>query len=613
MTVGTAYMASDSGADDAAALRDRVKQLEQTVAEQQATIDSLQPSTASRRGVLAALTGVAGAGALGAYSQRASAQAAGQVGTSSEPVDVEAWDLTVQNQLAADLDAGGNSLTNVGAVETERIGNAEYRASAFGSDGVAIQTALNKTAGATWSHVIVDEIDSPPYLVSNAPLTVPSKTVVEIRESVVLADNQDENIFQNVNYENDATDDQNIVFLGRGGRLDGNKANNGTKGGEPFSPGGYTNALAFAGVNTLRVDGIVAKDTHWHGVNTFACTDVLISNNEFTSPGGGGIHDHFRPTDEAVSSNFRTHQNTVIDGTTSGAGAAIRVAGFDRHSLNNDTVIDPNEVGITIYNGDVDTASEEMIINNPHVYGGSSAGSLQIISSSSSSGGYIRNVTVNGGTYHDAVNQSVQVLCRSSPISDVTIANPTINGDRFGVYVRTTGATINNVNLNGGTVEAAGDTLADGQGSVYVEADGGDINDVSISPDIVRAPAQRGVYVRELSGGIENVNVEVPNKLFSREFGVGFDGVADGSITNTTLVEDGSGATAAIRLQNVSGISIADNHADSWAKGVRIDSGTGTVVINNDLRDVTTALDDSGTGTITDPINQDKTNDYNIT
>ena len=116
-------MAPDSGEPDAAALRDRVDDLEQTVADQQATIESLEQPPASRRGVLAALTGVAGAGALGAYSQRASAQAAGQVGTSSEPVDVEAWDLTVQNgaTLGGDLDAGGNSLTNVGAVETDNI------------------------------------------------------------------------------------------------------------------------------------------------------------------------------------------------------------------------------------------------------------------------------------------------------------------------------------------------------------------------------------------------------------------------------------------------------------------------------------------------------------
>jgi hypothetical protein len=135
-------MAPDSGEPDAAALRDRVADLEQTVANQQATIDSLAAPTASRRGVLAALTGVAGAGALGAYSQRASAQAAGQVGTQSEPVDVEAWDLTVQNQLAADLDAGGNSLTNVGAVEAEEaiIANTAARANLSANQTIPTDT-----------------------------------------------------------------------------------------------------------------------------------------------------------------------------------------------------------------------------------------------------------------------------------------------------------------------------------------------------------------------------------------------------------------------------------------------------------------------------------------
>jgi hypothetical protein len=100
-------MASDSG-DDAAALRERVAQLEQTVAEQQATIESLSSPTASRRGVLAALTGVAGAGAVGAYSQRGAAQAAGQVGTSSAPVDVFA------NAIDANaVETGEQTINNV--------------------------------------------------------------------------------------------------------------------------------------------------------------------------------------------------------------------------------------------------------------------------------------------------------------------------------------------------------------------------------------------------------------------------------------------------------------------------------------------------------------------
>jgi hypothetical protein len=123
-------MASDPGAD--AELRERVAQLEETVAEQQHhSSESPEQPSASRRGFLSAAAAVAGLGALGAYSSYpASAQAAGQVGTSSEPVDVEAYDLNVQgsvsgidtggveNPLTADLDADGNSLTNLASVET---------------------------------------------------------------------------------------------------------------------------------------------------------------------------------------------------------------------------------------------------------------------------------------------------------------------------------------------------------------------------------------------------------------------------------------------------------------------------------------------------------------
>jgi hypothetical protein len=113
-------------------LRERVAQLEETVAEQHHSSESPEQPTASRRGLLSAAAGVAGLGALGVYSSSpASAQAAGQVGTQSEPVDVEAYDVNVQgsltgvntgdvqNPLTGDLDAGGNSVTNAAAVEAD--------------------------------------------------------------------------------------------------------------------------------------------------------------------------------------------------------------------------------------------------------------------------------------------------------------------------------------------------------------------------------------------------------------------------------------------------------------------------------------------------------------
>jgi len=80
-------MATDD--DDAATLRERVRDLEATVAQQQDTIEQLMPS---RRAILAGGAGLVGGAAL---TGQASAQsAAGQVGTSSEPVDVEAATVT---------------------------------------------------------------------------------------------------------------------------------------------------------------------------------------------------------------------------------------------------------------------------------------------------------------------------------------------------------------------------------------------------------------------------------------------------------------------------------------------------------------------------------------
>jgi len=85
-------MATD---DDAATLRERVRELEQTVAQQQDTIEQLMPS---RRAVLAGGAGLVGGAAL---TGQASAQsAAGQVGTSSEPVDVEAASVNVQEGVS---------------------------------------------------------------------------------------------------------------------------------------------------------------------------------------------------------------------------------------------------------------------------------------------------------------------------------------------------------------------------------------------------------------------------------------------------------------------------------------------------------------------------------
>jgi hypothetical protein len=74
----------------------------------------------SRRAFAAAVGGTLGASGLVALGvDPAAAQAAGQVGTSADPVDARLFDLYVANALQSDLDAGGNALTNVGSLSTE--------------------------------------------------------------------------------------------------------------------------------------------------------------------------------------------------------------------------------------------------------------------------------------------------------------------------------------------------------------------------------------------------------------------------------------------------------------------------------------------------------------
>lgn len=101
--------------DDPDRLRERVRELEQTVDQQSETIASMLPG---RRAILSGAVGASlGAGGMFYGSERASAQGGGQVGTSSNPVDVEAYNLNVQGSVSGidtlsdgdDFDGQGSS------------------------------------------------------------------------------------------------------------------------------------------------------------------------------------------------------------------------------------------------------------------------------------------------------------------------------------------------------------------------------------------------------------------------------------------------------------------------------------------------------------------------
>lgn len=122
-----------SDEDDPETLRERVAELEQTVEQQSETIAKMLPG---RRAILSGAVG-ASLGAAGMFSatERASAQASGQVGTSSKPLDVEGYAVNVQNKLTA---SGTNALIDVAASGSVTL-----------SSGSAIET-VETASGSTY-------------------------------------------------------------------------------------------------------------------------------------------------------------------------------------------------------------------------------------------------------------------------------------------------------------------------------------------------------------------------------------------------------------------------------------------------------------------------------
>jgi len=133
-------MAPDSGDDDASALRERVRELEQTVADLKT---ERQRPTVGRRGVLGALAGAAGLGAVGVYgsSQPAAAQAAGQVGTASDPVDVFGYNVQAENGVETP------SLTDTDTGTTYDIGTFTEGEVLSDQDGDGVYTLPSGSVG----------------------------------------------------------------------------------------------------------------------------------------------------------------------------------------------------------------------------------------------------------------------------------------------------------------------------------------------------------------------------------------------------------------------------------------------------------------------------------
>ena len=125
-------MAESTDDDD---LRARVAELEQRLENQQATISQLLPG---RRGVLKGAALVGGGGLVGALSaDRVDAQAAGQIGTTSEPIDVVAYsvqDRSGSNMALENVASGSVTLSSGSATVTVESATGTTYYLALGTD-----------------------------------------------------------------------------------------------------------------------------------------------------------------------------------------------------------------------------------------------------------------------------------------------------------------------------------------------------------------------------------------------------------------------------------------------------------------------------------------------
>jgi hypothetical protein len=121
--------------DDTDDLRDRVADLEATVQTQQDTIKAMLPG---RRQVLQAGGLVAGGGVLGALTaDRAAADAEGQVGTTSAPIDVVAYSLQDRSGTQAFIEvvaSGSVQLSSGSATVTVETASGTTYYLALGTD-----------------------------------------------------------------------------------------------------------------------------------------------------------------------------------------------------------------------------------------------------------------------------------------------------------------------------------------------------------------------------------------------------------------------------------------------------------------------------------------------
>jgi len=550
--------------------------------------EQYQDNQVSRRDLLGAGAGVAGAAALGGFaSGKASADPKStQTGTFGN--GDEDWDVQ---------DITGNH-ADLTSLKAKQIGNTHAYASAFGTGGAAIQSALDEH-GTDPSVVHVDtEVSS----LSTAPLTIPSNTLVVVEEDVTLAGSTQENIFQNKNHFDDATDDTNIIVRGDGGVLDGNKSNNTERSsdGTGYGIGSKQNCVSFIGVKNVRVEGLTATNAVLHGITIMGADEYTVANNQLSGNRYAGVNCHWRETDSRRNFDGVVSENVIIDGgQNAGESAGVYLSGCQDHVVDSNVVDTRENMGISV-------ASKVAICTNITV-----------------SNNTIRDVSAST-TFDPAAGirfwTSGASLGGVSCTGNVVETTSATNNEQFGIAADTSGSeTIFSFGITGNTIRTQAICIS-------LRGGGGYIEDFSIANNTLSNTTfgfAKGIEARDVKEGqiSDNVVAECQgsgihvesNTKTSAKIGVyGNMSYANGQAGN-------SGDTFGIRLLGPDDVTIISNRCwdvgGNQTYGIQSDTGTSdTVALINDLRGNSTGGHDlAGSGTITDAVGQGTAEDWNVT
>jgi len=456
-------------------------------------------------------------------------------------------------------------------VDTEQISN-EFYCSSFGSDGQAIQDAINAKPSGQWAKIIVDGIDNPPYLVSS-PISIPSKTVIEIQEDVKLADGADDNIFENENFEDDATDDNDIHIIGKGGIIDGNKANQ-SQPSKPHGDGFYVCGVSILGASRVSVRDIQIKDTFNHGVNLSAVDHGTVKGCVAEDLDNALGHSHFRMTDDTKNTFIEFTDNIAIS-----CGYPFYVEGTEYSIVSNNLVNDyTGSCAIGVSDGEGLGTKVVEISGNVIYYTGDTNGIIDVHTFSTARGtNGTEDVCVEGNILY---NTGTKV---------------------HGIYLNSTDST------NVEKVSISGNVLRGCNIRTSGDADGGAPKYVSISGNkLYGAP----IFLHDISKSAVSSNVVYGSKILVEpgDAGVTPDEV---SIVGNTIEPDGY-ADYGVQIDGSRGAVISGNSiVSAGTYGIYVMSGCSDINVNsNSIRASGTGkYDDAGTRTVIDGLGKNGAND----